>query len=98
MTASPSVRPALRDPAWTRRVAGTLVLLALAWPLLVATEFAPWRLLDPQSLRPTLAFLATFLPPAHDPEFLRLVARETWRTVAIATAGMTLAFVLAVPL
>jgi phosphonate transport system permease protein len=31
-------------------------------------------------------------------DFLALVARETWRTVAIATAGMTLALVLAVPL
>jgi phosphonate transport system permease protein len=90
--------PALRDPAWSRRVAGTLVALALAWPLLAATEFAPWRLLDPASLRPTLAFLATFFPPAHDAEFLRLVARETWRTVAIATAGMTIAMILAVPL
>jgi phosphonate transport system permease protein len=27
-----------------------------------------------------------------------MVARETWRTVAIATAGMTLALVVAVPL
>jgi phosphonate transport system permease protein len=94
----PRGEPALRDPAWTRRVAGTLVALALAWPLLVATEFAPWRLVDPASLRPALAFLATFFPPAHDPEFLWLVARETWRTVAIATAGMTVALVLAIPL
>jgi phosphonate transport system permease protein len=73
-------------------------VLVLAWPLLVATEFAPWRLVDPESLRPTLAFVATFFPPAHDPEFLRLVARETWRTVAVATAGMTIALVFAVPL
>ena len=27
-----------------------------------------------------------------------MVARETWRTVAIATAGMTLALLLALPL
>jgi len=100
MTATPptAARAVLRDPAWSRRVAGTLLVLALCWPLLAATEFAPWRLLDPGSLRPTLAFLATFLPPAHDPEFLGLVARETWRTVAVASAGMTLALVLAVPL
>jgi phosphonate transport system permease protein len=31
-------------------------------------------------------------------EFLAMVARETWRTVAIATAGITLALVLAMPL
>jgi phosphonate transport system permease protein len=34
----------------------------------------------------------------HDAEFLRMVVRETWRTVAMATAGITLALVLAVPL
>jgi phosphonate transport system permease protein len=38
------------------------------------------------------------VPPRLDAEFLALVARETWRTVAIATAGLTLALVLAVPL
>jgi phosphonate transport system permease protein len=88
----------LRDPAWSRRVGWTLAALVVAWPLLAATEFSPARLLDPEGLRPAFAFLAGFLPPAHDPEFLRLVARETWRTVAIATAGMTLALVLAIPL
>jgi phosphonate transport system ATP-binding protein len=49
-------------------------------------------------LKPTLQFLADFVPPRLDAEFLALVARETWRTVAIATAGLTLALVLAVPL
>ena len=43
-------------------------------------------------------FLGSFLPPAHSADFLALVARETWRTVAIATAGITLALVLALPL
>jgi phosphonate transport system permease protein len=31
-------------------------------------------------------------------EFMTMVARETWRTVAIATAGITLALLIAVPL
>ena len=48
--------------------------------------------------RSTLRFLASFVPPRMDAEFLWLLARETWRTVAIATAGMTLAWVIAVPL
>jgi phosphonate transport system permease protein len=90
--------PSLRDPAWTRRVGWALFALVLAWPLLVETEFAPWRLLDPRSMRPALGFVGTFFPPAHDADFLRLVARETWRTVAIATAGTTLALLLAIPL
>jgi phosphonate transport system permease protein len=42
--------------------------------------------------------LASFWPLALNAEFLTLMARETWRTVAMATAGVTLALVLAVPL
>ena len=66
--------------------------------MLVLTEFKPWLLLAPDALTPSLRFLADFVPPRLDAEFLALVARETWRTVAIATAGLTLALVLAVPL
>jgi len=90
--------PAQRDPAWIARLSWTLVGLALLWPLLVWTEFRPWLLFAPESLRPTLGFLAGFVPPRVDGEFLLLVARETWRTVAIATAGLTLALLLALPL
>jgi phosphonate transport system permease protein len=90
--------PALRDPAWTRRVFWAAAALVLVWPLFVATEFRPWMLFEPRNLAVTGKFLATFLPPAHGSEFLAMVARESWRTVAIATAGMTLALVLAVPL
>jgi len=76
------------------------VLLAavLLWPLLVWTEFKPWQLFDARSLKSTGRFLASFVPPRHDAEFLRLMLAETWRTVAIATAGLTLAFLIAVPL
>jgi phosphonate transport system permease protein len=90
--------PARRDPAWLGRLFWTLAALALLWPLAVATEFRPWLLLRPDSLEPALRFAGGFLPPSTEPEFLRLVARETWRTVAIATAGITLALLLAVPL
>ena len=91
-------RPALHDPAWTRRVFWGLAALVLLWPLLVLTEFRPWVLVAPGSLKPTLRFLGDFVPPKVEPDFLLLVARETWRTVAIATAGMVLALGLAVPL
>ncbi|MGL6291131.1 MAG: PhnE/PtxC family ABC transporter permease, partial [Silanimonas sp.] len=64
----------------------------------VATEFKPWTLFEAANLKVTGQFLASFLPPAHAPDFLAMVARETWRTVAIATAGMTLALLLALPL
>ncbi len=87
-----------RDPAWIGRVFWFMAALVLAWPLLVATEFKLWQLFDADSRRVTGQFIAGFFPPAHGPEFLWLVARETWRTVAIATAGITLALLVAVPL
>jgi len=90
--------PTQRDPAWLGRV-GLLALFAvLLWPLLVATEFKPWLLLDADTARVTGRFIASFLPPAHAPDFLVMVARESWRTVAIATAGISLGLLLAVPL
>ena len=88
----------LRDPAWLGRLFWIGAGLVLLWPLGVATEFKPWLLFEPASLKVTGQFLASFLPPAHSADFLALVARESWRTVAIATAGMTLALVLALPL
>jgi phosphonate transport system permease protein len=94
-TNAPAVR---RDPAWRGRVFWTLATLTLLWPMLVLTEFKPWLLLEPGALTPALRFLADFFPPRLDGDFLVMVARETWRTVAIATAGLTLALLLAVPL
>lgn len=96
--ASAALHPALRDPAWPRRLGWALLALLLLWPLLVASEFTPWVMWDAASRRATAAFLASFWPPVHTGEFLLLVVRETWRTVAIATAGLTLAWLLAVPL
>jgi phosphonate transport system permease protein len=87
-----------RDPAWLGRVFWLGAAFVLLWPLMVATEFRPWVLVERENLKVTGQFLASFLPPAHAPEFLLMVARESWRTVAIATAGITLALVLAVPL
>jgi phosphonate transport system permease protein len=87
----------LHDPAWFGRTFWLGAMLVLLWPLGVATEFRPWVLLEPASLRVTSRFLGAFFPPALDAEFLARVARETWRTVAIATAGITLGLVIAVP-
>ena len=87
-----------RDPAWRARVFWVLAGMALLAPALVAVEFKPWVLLAPDNLLVTLHFLGDFLPPQTSAEFLALVAREAWRTVAIATAAMVLALVLAIPL
>ena len=89
---------ALRDPAWSGRVFWTLAGAALLVPMLWATEFTPWILFEPASLRSTLRFVAGFFPPHADPAFLKMVAYEAWRTVAIATCGMVLAMALAIPM
>ena len=87
-----------RDPAWLGRLFWFSAAVALLWPMAIATEFKPWLLFSPDSLQATLRFASSFLPPALGADFLILVARETWRTVAIATAGITLALLIAWPL
>ncbi len=98
MPAAALTSPRLRDPAWSKRVFWVCVGAVLLAPMLVATEFKPWTLLEPDNVKVTLGFLGDFLPPRLDAEFLALVAREAWRTVAIATAGTALALLLAIPL
>lgn len=94
----PDLPPALRaDPAWRQRLTLTALATLVLWPMLVSSEFKPWLLSDAQSLASTWQFLAGFVPPAHSPDFLALLLRETWQTVAIATAGLTLALIGAIP-
>lgn len=95
---SPLSHPSLRDPAWISRVGWGLALLVICWPLLVATEFKPWTLFDAASRKSSWAFIKSFFPPVVNSEFMLLVLRETWRTVAIATAGITLGLLIAIPL
>jgi phosphonate transport system permease protein len=97
--ASGTIHPrAHRDPAWQGRVLWTGAGLLLLWPLLVLSEFKPWQLVERGSLEATSRFVSDFFPPRVDAEFLGLIGRETWRTIAIATAGMTLGLVLGAPL
>lgn len=90
--------PAERDPALLRRWSALLAFAVLLWPMLAWTEFTPSTLFDARSLQAAGRFVGDFLPPRHDAAFLAELARETWRTVAIATAGMALAWLVAVPL
>ena len=90
--------PDLRDPALSGRrfaLAATVIVLAL---LAVDEGFDPRRMFDARGLEAAARFFASFFPPELSPDFLALVLREAWRTVAIATAGIALAFVLAVPM
>ena len=96
MQRQPALAP--HDPAWRKRVTATLIFIVVLWPMLVASEFQPWAVFDAQSLSAAGQFLASFVPPAHSPDFLWLVVEATWQTIAIATAGLTLAWIAAVPL
>jgi phosphonate transport system permease protein len=87
-----------RDPQARRRATAVLVAIVVLWPLLVVSEFKPHTLLDPANLKVMGGFLSAFLPPATSGEFLALLLKATIETLAMATAGMTLAFLIAAPL
>ena len=97
-----SLNPALslrdRDPAAPRRLAWLLTACVILWPLWQGAGIQPGTLLDPANLQPMGQFLAAFLPPETGSEFLGYLGQATLETLAIATAGMTLAIVLAIPL
>jgi len=90
--------PHPRDPQAQRRASGLLLALLLLWPLLRLSQFSPSALFDADNLRVIGTFIRNFLPPDVSAEFLGLVAKATLETLAIATAGMALAFVVAAPL
>ena len=86
------------DPAWRGRVTGLFIAFIVLWYLLLASEFKPWILFDARSLNAAARFLSGFVPPAHSPEFLIMLLQATWQTVAMATAGLMLALLGAIPL
>ncbi|MBK7900273.1 MAG: ABC transporter permease subunit [Azonexus sp.] len=92
------IAPAHRDPAACIRLGAVLAAVAVLWPLFRSAEVDPVVLFDGANLRVIGTFLAGFLPLASDAEFLALLGRATLETLAIATAGMALALLLAVPL
>ncbi|HEY6897360.1 MAG TPA: phosphonate ABC transporter permease, partial [Rhodocyclaceae bacterium] len=87
-----------RDPSGGRRLGATLAAVAILWPLFRVAEVHPGALFDPGNLKVIGGFLAAFLPPATGSEFLGYLGKATLETLAIATAGMALAWLLAVPL
>ncbi len=96
--ATPSSRNFPRDPDALRRASWTLAAVAALWPLLNIAEFRPADLIDPANLGVMRNFTAQFFPPKVGAEFLGLVVKATLETLAMATAGITLAMVLAAPL
>jgi phosphonate transport system permease protein len=91
-------RAPLRDPAGRARATALVVAVVVLWPLLGLAEFKPWQLFESGNLQVMANFLAGFFPPRVGPDFLAMLWKATLETLAIATAGIALAFVVAVPL
>ena len=93
------LNPALaqRDPAARSRLLLTLLALALLWPGLSLSELDIGVLFDGSNADTMGLFLSAFWPPEHDRDFLALLWKATLETLAIATAGMTLALAVALP-
>ena len=87
-----------RDPQALPRATALLVFVVVLWPILVLAEFKPGALFEAGNLRVMGDFLAGFLPPVTSAEFLGLLMKATLQTLAMATAGIALALLLAVPL
>jgi len=87
-----------RDPDARRRLSALLIAVVVLWPLLVLAEFKPWKLFDAGNVAVMHNFLAGFVPPATSTDFLGLLAKATLETLAMATAGIALSLILAVPL
>jgi phosphonate transport system permease protein len=89
---------ALLDPATPYRFAFIALTALILWPMLQLSQFKPWLFFESENMEVLGNFLIQFFPPNLDIEFLKLVLAATVETLAIATAGVTLAIALAVPL
>jgi phosphonate transport system permease protein len=87
-----------RDPAAPYRLMGLLLAIGILWPMLQLAQFEPKLLVDPSNLQVMGNFLLQFFPPNLDAVFLSLVLKATVETLAMATAGIALAMIMAVPL
>jgi phosphonate transport system permease protein len=88
----------ISDPARNHRLGFIVVALVVLWPMLELAQFKPWLLLRPENIEVLGNFLIQFFPPNIDIDFLKIVLHATIETLAIATAGTTLAILIAVPL
>ena len=89
---------AISDPASPYRLGFIVVVIVVLWPLLELAQFKPWLLLIPENIEVLGNFLIQFFPPNLDIDFLQIVLHATIETLAIATAGITVAILIAIPL
>lgn len=85
------------DPAAALRALGGLMALVVLLQLARIAHVQPMALFDDGNASAMHAFLVQFFPPALAPDFLSQVARATLETLAMATAGVALALLIALP-
>ncbi len=87
-----------RDPAALRRFLGTCIALSILWPMMQLAQFDIFALFEDRNLKVFANFLIQFFPPDLQVSFLILVLKATLETLAMATAGIALAMLMAIPL
>lgn len=88
----------LRDPDALRRFVVTCIALAILWPMMQLAQFDVFALFEVSNLKVFSNFLIQFFPPNLELSFLALVFKATLETLAMATAGIALAMLMAIPL
>ena len=87
-----------RDPEALKRFVTVLIAVVVLWPMMQLAQFDVIALFEPQNLRVFTNFLIQFFPPNIQTSFLLMVLRATLETLAMATAGIALAMLIAIPL
>lgn len=87
-----------RDPAALRRFLVTCVAVAILWQMMQLAQFDVLALFEDRNLKVFANFLIQFFPPNLQVSFLMMVLKATIETLAMATAGIALALLIAVPL
>ena len=87
-----------RDPDALRRIAVTCIALVILWPMIQLAQFDVFALFEVSNLKVLTNFLIQFFPPNLQLSFLALVLKATLETLAMATAGIALAMLMAIPL
>jgi phosphonate transport system permease protein len=87
-----------RDPAALRRFLVTCVAVAILWQMMQLAQFDVLALFEERNLKVFANFLVQFFPPNLQVSFLIMVLKATIETLAMATAGIALALLIAVPL
>ena len=87
-----------RDPDALRRFSVAVIGLAILWPMMQLAQFDVFALFEDRNLKVFANFLIQFFPPNLQLSFLGLVFKATIETLAMASAGIALAMLMAIPL